>query len=251
MARVRLKCFWGAVDLELTDEQVYDPAEVKSLGVDVEAPGGIGVRRAQLVFSRANLGVGEGPVVTTIDFLNTTGGEPDDTWITADFTNLETLITTWWTGIDDYAPNNVVFDQIRWYRVGKGAGTPNPPVRITEMNHVGASNNVNLAQMAITLTEKTAVRKAWGRMYLPLNNYGSFDADGFISATVTAAIANVSEDLFSAAAAADYIPVVWSRTRNKLFSVEYLQVDNIADVMRSRRPSTPTLREVRTVDDGS
>src|SRR5215218_1841088 len=81
MARIRLKAFWGAVDVELTDEQVYTAAEVKPLGLDVSEPGGNRVSRAQLVFSRPGGPPGPGPVITTIDFLNLTAGNPDDTWV--------------------------------------------------------------------------------------------------------------------------------------------------------------------------
>lgn len=247
MAVIRLKCFWGAIDITLTDEQVYTAPQVKSLGTSAAATGGIGVRRCQLVFSRIPASGVEGTAVTTIDFLNLTGGNPDDTWVDADFTTLEGHLDTFWGVCKAYAPAYTTLDQLRWYRIGLGVGHPNPPVRITDRNVSGTGTGSSMPQQAVSVTEKTPVRRAWGRMYLPLNTYSMFDTSGRIASSVSGTIAAAAGTLYSAAAAAEYVPVVYSRKRSKTFSVESIQVDDLADVIRSRRWANPVTRSTASV----
>jgi hypothetical protein len=88
-------------------------------------------------------------------------------------------------------------------------------------------------QVSITVTEKTAVRREWGRLYLPsprgtdvLLNTGRIDT------TVQNGILNATLALYDGAAADDFMPVVYSPTRKKVYGVEKLQVDDLFDVQR-------------------
>src|SRR6187399_956040 len=59
-------------------------------------------RLAKLTSSWSRLptvGVAQDVDQCTWHFLNLTGGEPDDTWTTADFTTIETAFTTFWTSL--------------------------------------------------------------------------------------------------------------------------------------------------------
>jgi len=234
--------FWGAFDFEHADESPYSSGEIKDRGTDANSPG-IGVRRASLRFSRLTIPQAQDAVVTHLDFLNITAGDPDDTWVDADFTTLEGYITTWWSSIKDRSTSRIVLDQIRWYRIGPGIVPPNPAVRITETNTAGTQADSVAPQIALTCTLRTVPRRQWGRMYLPVDGKIELTTDGYATTACVDDIAGATNTLFSSAASSDFLPVIYSPTRGKAYSVEKIQVDNLFDVQRSRRFSAPTYRK--------
>jgi hypothetical protein len=58
------------------------------------------------------------------------------------------------------------------------------------------------------------------------------------------AIASATDQLFDSAVAAEFIPVVTSIARGKSYGVETIQVDNVPDVIRSRRHGDATFKAV-------
>lgn len=187
--------------------------------------------------------------MTTIDFLNMTGGVPDDTWVDADFATIETAIDAWWTGMKIFFPSWITLDELRWYRIGPSIVPPNPAVRVTDRNVAATGSATGLPpQVAVTVTEKTAVRKEWGRIYLPnLITTKVQSGTGRIDPTTQQAILDLTTTLYDDAATADFLPVVYSRTRRKTYGIEKLQVDDIFDVQRPRRWDRPISRLVGTV----
>jgi hypothetical protein len=241
----RLSGWWGEIEAYKTDEQVFATSERQALGDDAETPN-TAVRRAQLVFNRTGSGSGEDVATCSMDFMNMTSGDLDDTWNDTDFNTMTGLITTFITA---YAPlmfSSTVLDQVRWYRVGPGIVPPNPPVNIQDVNVAGSNASPMPPQIAISVTERCAVRKCWGRFYLPSPGQSAISSSrGEITSTAVTSIADAADALYSAAYAADFIPVVWAKTRNKVFTVEKLQVDSLFDVIRSRRWDRPTTKVVR------
>lgn len=244
-AYFRLSGWWGEVEAYRTDEELYTSTERKPLGATAETPH-TGARRCQMVFSRSPTGSTEDVATCSIDFLNLTAGAPDDTWTSGDFASLETLIDSFWSGISGYMMSFQTLTQYRWYRVGPGIVPPNPPVRITTKAIAGTYGSATAPQVAISVTERTPVRRCWGRFYIPSPGRNTIDTStGRIVGSIQTAIADTAHTLYSAAAAADFLPVVYAKTRKKLFSVEKLQVDDLADVIRSRRWDRPLVRQVR------
>jgi hypothetical protein len=245
MAYARMKAFWGAVDVTFSDEAVYTGAQVKPLGTNANAPG-IGVRRAMLVWEREPvIGPPEDSAVSHVDFLNITGGNPDDTWTAGDFTTLEGLIDTWWGNVKGSVHSSTILHQIRWYRVGPGLSTPNPAVRITERDAPGTSVGDHLPpQIAATVTNRTAVRLEWGRMYIPDFTVATLKGEnGRINTTYVDGLATNTDILYQAATAAEFYPVVWGKARNKVYTIESVQVDDLFDVQRRRRWDSPIYRK--------
>jgi hypothetical protein len=60
-------------------------------------------------------------------------------------------------------------------------------------------------------------------------------------------IATSTDTLISAAAAADFYLVVWSKTKQALLNVEKVECDNVPDVIRRRRPDTATYKKILPV----
>jgi hypothetical protein len=240
-AYTRFRLFWGAVSAEAG----YGGSTDSNLGPSAVEGAGIGLRRAQLVFSRtAPTGFGEDVAVMHFDFVNFTGGNPDDSWTTADFTTLETALNTWWTSIKSTCNNSLSTREYRWYRIGAGVTKPNPAVRVTSrVDQATGASNLLPPQVAISITRKTGLRKRWGRSYLPSINAGALNVDGHVTSAVCDTLATAENTLNTTAAAADFMPVVYSPTAARAYAVESVQVDNVFDVIRRRRFDSTTYRK--------
>jgi hypothetical protein len=83
------------------------------------------------------------------------------------------------------------------------------------------------------------------KAYLPLGSAANFEGDGRIGDAICGQIADEANALMTGAAALDMLPVVYSKTRGKAYSIEHIQVDDLADVIRSRRFDRPTVRAIR------
>jgi len=241
MAYDRAKFFWGAIDIVHSDESPYTPAQTHPMGENALPPG-IGVRKAMLVYSRLLHTPPQDQMTTHIDFLNVTAGSPDDTWTDADFAFLEGEIVNFQQLIAPQIHTKTVLDQIRWYRVGPGIVPPNPAVRILEVNTPGTSGTQGAAQVAATITLKTVPRRQWGRMYLPVAGNMIAGADGRFSQTAVQAVADAANLMFTNAAANEFLPVIFSKSRGKAYGIESLTVDNVPDVIRSRRFNEATFK---------
>jgi len=184
-----------------------------------------------------------------LHWVNVTGGDPDFTWTAADFAAAETLLTNFWSGHTAYFPNTIRAVEIRWYAFGPGVAAPNPTVRVTPIvaQTPGASGGSGPRQLACAMTLKTPLRKHWGRFYLPITGSATCDASGRLpSATVdglavglnTLALGDTGQGVF---------PCVYDRVRHGVFGISAVQVDDIPDVIRRRRPSTTLYRKQTTL----
>jgi hypothetical protein len=180
------------------------------------------------------------------DFLNVTGGTPDDTWTSTDYTTLEGYLDTWWNSVKPSVSSGIKLAGYHWYRHGPGVGTPNPAERVVSRSVAGGSgSNALPPQVASTVTFRTAVRRSWGRTYLPgpsatyLATDGSFDPSGWVNPVATA-----TDTLVHAAAGADFPLVVTSVHLSAVLNVEATEVDNTPDIIRRRRFDSPTIKVI-------
>jgi hypothetical protein len=248
---VHVRFFWGALsaDLEGSSPSYGYPTQYATLGPSASPAGGIGVRRATLLLDRLTVASpADDAALMHFDFLNITGGAPDDTWITSDYTTLEGLINTWWGTIKTYVPTWFKMSRILWHRVGPGIPLPNPAERILDISSpvAGAASSSLPPQAACAITFRTGVRHSWGRTYLPLGTGVSAGA-GRLSSAATDAIAAPNATLFSAALAADFHPVVVSNRLNSALGIDQLEVDDVIDVIRRRRWKHTVYRKLTTV----
>lgn len=213
-------------------------------------------------------GTGEDLVVVTLHYLKLTGGSPDAAWSSADYAAQEARWDTWWSFVKAYYAPSTNLAEYRWYKSGPvwepiGPALVNPADRITARAVPGtgaAGTGVLPPQCAITVTKQTEVRKRWGRMYLPNPVVGTTlntDSAGRVAATIQADLLARFVTLMNGARADNRIPVVWSRAKAAYttpkgtaisahdataYSITALEVDNLFDVMRSRRYRQPTSR---------
>lgn len=202
----------------------------------------------------------------TFHLLNITGGSPDATWITADYTAAEAAFDAFWNSLRPYYTTNYVLSEFVWRADGpafRPFGTELSPVlRRVSRSAAGSSAAAGQhlpPQVALSVTERTAakftvenvegvgaqLRNRWGRFYLPSMVLGA-SVNGRPDPTVMDIVADAADTLYGALITADLHPVMYSPTTGSSWSVDEISVDDVWDVVRSRRFRDVTAREVRT-----
>jgi hypothetical protein len=222
-----------------------------------QAPETIEWRRVQCVFTRATpTGTSEDKAVCTFDLVNITGGAVDTSWVTADYTTAEAKLDTFWNALVTGLSPKLTLSQYRWYKMRfTPPGTTGPkgpkayvdsvlPERITTKSIIGTGTGTQQVpfQVAATVTEKTAIPKHWGRFYIPNPGITMFDAFGRIANP--GFIATPAGAMYAALADAELYAVVPSAAHRSLLGVTQIQVDDVPDVQRRRRPKQPLQRIV-------
>ena len=233
----RFRFLWGAVDWEGGTDSPYTSAQTgANLGTSAAPGAGVGVRRCVLHFDRSAIEAGLDDAECHFDFLNITGGTPDDTWTSTDYTTLEGFLDTFWNAIRSKHTTNIKLSQYSWYRHGPGIVAPNPAERVTSRSIAGSGTSDALPpQVAQTITFRTAVRRSWGRTYLPGITESSTTAGGDYATADVDVWANAAGALLSSAVGADFPLVVTSVHLNAVLNVEHIECDDVPDIIRRRR----------------
>jgi hypothetical protein len=238
VTNLHIRFLWGAFDLAA--EQARTPNYVgatsyATLGPNAAGGGGIGVRRATLILDRTLASPADDAATMHFDFLNITGGNPDDTWIAADYTTLESALNTWWAAVAGIAPTYIRMTRIMWHRVGPGIPKPNPAERILDLTTpvAGSSGASNSPQTASSITFRTGMRKHWGRTYFPLGSLLS-GSDRVTSANQGTLVSN-TVTLMHSAMSSDFHPVVVVTNPAGAIGIESIEVDDVPDTVRRRR----------------
>jgi hypothetical protein len=137
------------------------------------------------------------------------------------------------------------------------------PVYDVEKDVAGTGSGSMLPpQVAISVTEKAGSKLHWGRFYLPNPIVGASGTYGRLETTYATAIANATDTMYEALKTAALHPVVYRRplpVRTKVNGVELparpgtawsvtdIQIDDVFDVIRSRRWKYPALRTQRAI----
>lgn len=194
----------------------------------------------------------------SFDLVNFTSGDVDNTWITTDFTTFENAFDTFWTSVKPYVHSSHSLVEYRWYRMAfSDIDDPKPfvpsgtPVRSTAKAVPGTYTTTGAPyQVAMSVTEKTAWAKHWGRFYLPGVGAGNFSSDGRFTSAICTSVANATQALYNTLAAAQIYPAVPVTQIDKasarvLLGVNEIQVDDVPDVVRRRRPKRASARTIR------
>ncbi len=232
------------------------------------------LRKVQALIGRTSgAATPEDDAVVTFHFLKLVAGSPSDTWLETDFTGMETALDTFFNVVNDYWHTTYTLRQYRWYAAGPqldetlgGPGRTGPPRRVTDRAIAGAvsASGAQPPQIAASITEKTSDKTAWGRIYMPFSATGSaaVTSNGRLNSAVQTALGNAADALFEAARTAATPVVVYSSAKPvretasggslpargaRALTVDELQIDDILDVIRSRRWNTPLLRLQRAV----
>lgn len=244
---LHVRGLWGGIDVTEAFAQTPSYAiatDYANLG-DSAAPGsGIGVRRVTCVLDRKTAVPADDDMNMHFDFLNITSGNPDDSWIPADFATLEGFLDTFFGAVASQMPSWARVVRYSWHRVGTGVTQPNPAVRILDKTTaiVGSAAPKLPPQCACSITFRTGLRKHWGRTYLPIA--ASTDSGGRVPSSVYSTIATAAQSLFVSARGADFLPVVVANSLQSTLGVEYVETDDVVDIIRRRRWKHTVARSV-------
>jgi hypothetical protein len=181
-----------------------------------------------------------------IHYVNSTSGELDTTWTSADFAAVETALQAMWSTNAGFFPDSCRLVEHRWYPFGPGVVEPNPAYRVTTLGtpKVGTSTATWIRQVATTATFRTALRRHWGRIYLPLSLVSYSSTGQMTSGDAAAILAFVRTALTGAEASQGVVPVVYDRNRKVAMTIRSYEVDSVPDIQRRRRPRDTAFRSV-------
>jgi hypothetical protein len=262
LADIRVWYPWGSPWLEITDGSDAYPVEAR---VDTtNAALNAQLRKATLSFERLVSGQRTDDLMLTGIHLLDVSETP---WTSARFEAAEAAIDTFWSALVGLMATDTRLAGIDWHRAGPAFDPPNSPGaavrRVTRsVAGTGSGSNVQLPhQVAISVTERTMLRKRWGRFYLPSPTSVAMSlGSGRLSSSALTTIANAASALYTTLLGVDLVPVVYSRAQPArgtkkggslppkpaaALKVNTLQVDNVPDVIRSRRLKHVTARERR------
>lgn len=220
------------------------------------------------------VGVVQDKDMCTFHFLNLTDGDPDATWIDADFLTVENAFNTFWAALDDDYPTTITLSEYAWrpdgpsFRPHGSAFSPTVRVVPKAAAGLGSASQQLPPQCATSVTEVTAatfqafgvgvpghvegtgrtqIRNRWGRFYLPPTNISTCVGGRFTS-TWCDRVSLAVQAFYNTCVAGDIIPVMYSPTTGNAWSITAVHVDDIVDVVRSRRYVTPVTRSPRAID---
>ena len=198
----------------------------------------------QIVFDRDRLAPDEDVAVITCHIRESIQGAPDIVDVSdqgrANFVN---RIGNWWTTAGAYVHANTDLREARFYDVSSTpGGLMGDPVLVHTFNVPGrAVGNALPPQCAISVTFRTDKRKTWGRYYLPSMTVGELDGAGRLDQSVAGALATATALLTDRSQTGACL-TVFSRKEWTHHDPQLIQIDDIVDVIRSRRFSTPLYR---------
>lgn len=218
-------------------------------------------RHLQCVFTPSWAGsVNADKVVVGFDLANITGGALDDTWTDTDFTTCETLFNAFWAAYAPSMGNGTKLSEYRWYTRSFNAvddpekrfNDSGPPVRVVTKNVAGGSTGCLAPQTAVTITERTAWPKHWGRLYLPWPAIDTGTAIGRIDTSRMNTWMNAANTLYNGLATAEFYPVNPVTQVNKqwypaLLTINTIAMDDVFDVVRRRRLRNVVTRVTKPV----
>jgi hypothetical protein len=245
----------------------FDPCRVGLGGCPVQWTTGYELRKLTAEFSRTFASApAQDAAMITMHYLNLTAGDPDATWTTTDYTTVETAFDTFWAALATYYPTSVALSEINWRADGpsyKPFGTNlQPTLRVVARSAAGSGTVSAMLppQCAVSVTEVTPAkytvldvegvgtqsRNRWGRFYLPAPLQSTV-VNGRYSNTFSAAVSAAVETMYNTLIDADLLPVMYSPTTGAAWLISEVHVDDICDVIRSRRFVEPFFRQAHVL----
>lgn len=198
----------------------------------------------QFVFDRETLSPDEDVAVMTMHIRQVESGLPD-IFPLGDQGRTEFVTNTnaWWGAVKGFVSQHITFREMRFYEVPPVAGTDmGEPVYVQGVAQPATGTSGALPpQVALSITFRTSKRATWGRFYLPNPARSVCDDKGRIDSTAAQSILTATHQLTSRASSGGSL-TVFSRKEWKHHDPELIQIDDIFDVIRSRRYKSPHYR---------
>lgn len=204
-----------------------------------------GYSRLSLIFGRAQPSGGREDNMQ-IDFsiaLNAGGGLISSLSST-DMANAEADVDTWFTTMKTRLVNEVTLLRYDWRHLNGYGHKFTPIARTTTKNVVGTDASVSIPyQDAETCTFRTASRRHWGRIYFPGLTTAWLTNNGLLSTSACVALLNATDTLKGSleSHAGSLLLGVGSSKFYGFLTLIQMEVDNVPDIQRRRRPNKGTL----------
>jgi hypothetical protein len=204
----------------------------------------VGVDLVQVIFDRTAVSPDEDDAIITMHCRGVAAGLPDvlNPMDNTNRTNFAGKIDAWWTTMKTYVASDYVLKGIKFYSLPDAVGELlGPPDMALTRNVAGTGGNKTMpTQIATSVTFITDARKTWGRFYIPGIDGSNYSNHRLTSALCTT-IANTTHLLTDRSATGACL-TVWSRTHWTHHDPQFIQVDDVPDVIRSRRLTFATVR---------
>jgi hypothetical protein len=152
------------------------------------------------------------------------------------------------TALQSEFSSDIQVNQIRFYAISAVPGTPSgDPFYIDTTIRTGNSTGMRLPpQCAISVTEGTAMRRRWGRFYLPGFTVNSVGPGGRVLGVTMNAIANAADVMYQQMSDTGREFAVLRQIDRTYQLVRELRVDDVWDIIRRRRHSVTLARQIRS-----
>lgn len=182
--------------------------------------------------------------ITTSHWRWDGAGDPD----ASDFLVVEARLDGFWEEIKTARHTSVTVREHRWYPAVVPPGSPGPAIHVTASGIVG-TNTQNLLppQVATTLTFITDVRRRWGRFYIGGLTTALNSSAGRLNGSDVSSICAAGAEHFFNSATNWRVQVFGAPTPNSL-PVRSVRVDDVWDIIRSRRYGGSLTRVTNTLD---
>lgn len=229
------------------------------------------LRRFHVIFDRASGNVeGDDIAMFTFDCLKLSGGAPSSDWLAADYTAVDGAVAALWASLKVNYNASISLSRLKGYKAGPAINPPQVAVYDNDMVNVAGTAGAMMLppQTALSVTERAGSKLHWGRLYLPSFSYRNasntelLTANGRPTSAFCSAVADAFDTMYEALRTANLPVVVYrpplperetkggatlpARTASA-WTVDTLAVDDVADVIRSRRWKNPTVRVLRGV----
>jgi hypothetical protein len=230
-------------------------------------------RYVAMSFQRATpVGTVEDRAMVGLNLTNITSGDLDKSWTTQDYTDCDTILTEFWTGLKPAITNGHTLVDLRYYKKTFNSAVPKntpadaidpatgkhylrfnklgPPEHIFAINQTGGTSAAPMAyQVAASITLKTPTPKHWGRIYVPGLTSNASTTNGRWTPSTCTLLANQMAELIDDLHQKSFQLVVPTTQVNNVIhyalqTVSQVVVDDIPDVQRRRRPKQAALRTV-------
>ena len=202
------------------------------------------VHRLQIRYAVNRTGLQPDVFENVLHFIRTDSGNVGTLATATQMGAVETAWGTFHQNARGWIENYIALDAYRWYGLTLADPLGGPPLRVTDVTNVAGTQTLGMpSQVATSITMRTAMRRHWGRVYIPGSRLGS---EGLVTSTDVTSLAGYFRTFVNSASTAGLTPVIFARDRQAVMSISAVEVDNVPDVIRRRRPKASTFRSILT-----
>jgi hypothetical protein len=217
-------------------------------------------RHVEIVWENTVTALKADECVVTLDLANITNGGLDSSWTSTDYATTDGILQACINNWAAHMAGDMQAKEVRYYRRVYNPYTDQkpfppsgPPEHVFPITTIGTNSTTCAHQVAVTHTEITAYPRHWGRAYWPVPGTNLiYGGGGYLAQTFVDAWAAEIQNTYEVLMNAEFFPTVPTTQVNgvasrQLLGIAKIQVDNVPDVVRRRRPRTTTYRKVLPV----